>query len=105
MGASHFVVTATPIQVDWTFGDGAAASLAAPLGFGIAYPASSSVRHVHEAQSEKGYAIKARITYRVDWSEMVGGQVVGPYPMGVSALDAIPLTYPVEQAQPELLDV
>ncbi len=105
VGAAHFVVTATPEQVDWSFGDGVGESLAAPSGFGVAYPAQSGVTHVYEAQSESGYTIKARITYRIDWSETVPGHVFGPYPMGVVALDAIPLTYPVEQAQPELLDV
>lgn len=101
----RYVVTATPDRVDWDFGDGTTEALPAPSGLGDPYPTPSSVTHAYAAHSESGYTIAARITYRVQWSELSGDQVFGPYPMGTVTLDSVPLTYPVEQAQPELVDV
>ncbi len=105
VGGADYVVTATPDRVDWSFGDGATASALAPSGFGDAYPTPSTVTHVFGAYSEAGYTITAVITYRAQWSEVVNGRALGPYPLGTFRLDASPLTYAVEQAQPELLDV
>jgi len=39
----------------------------------------------------------------VTWSAMVGGAWAGPYPMSAMTEAARSLTYPVEQAQPELV--
>lgn len=105
VGNVRYLVTATPAQVDWDFGDGASESIPGELGFGEPYPARSSVTHVYGSHRESGYKIKARISYRVAWTEMADGRTYGPYPMGSVVLNADPFTYPVEQAQPELLDV
>lgn len=98
-------VTAQPTSVEWTFGDGARATYAAPDAFGQAFPSTSPVTHLYEAHSEAGYDINAAVVYDVQWSAYVGGSWAGPYPMGTTKLDATPLTYRVMQAQPELLRV
>ncbi len=105
IGGIRYVVTATPAQVVWDFGDGSTLSLPANTGAGDAYPARSPVRHVYERDSAAGYTVRAKVDYRVAWTEVAGGSSFGPYPLGTLALDAAPLDYPVEQAQPELLDV
>jgi hypothetical protein len=35
---------------------------------------------------------------------MVGGHSFGPYPLGIIERAAHPLVYPVQQAQPELVE-
>jgi hypothetical protein len=98
-----YTITATPAGVDWDFGDGTGERFTGPSGFGIAYPRASSVSHVFEAHSQAGYAIHAHVRYDVTWTATVGSRSFGPYPLGTSTLDALPLTYSVEQAQPELI--
>jgi hypothetical protein len=105
LGGSHYLVTATPMGVDWDFGDGTAASLVGASAFGDPYPVHSSVTHVFSSHNQTGYAVKARVRYNVSWSEIAGASRFGPYPMGSIALDVTSLSYPVEQAQPELIDV
>jgi len=56
-----------------------------------------------QAHSRLGYVVGASVSYRVSWSAFVAGSWVGPYPMGSVQRAAVPLVYPVEQAQPEVL--
>jgi len=58
---------------------------------------------VFEAHNQEGYLVKASVRYAVTWSASIAGQRVGPYPMGAFTQAAIPVRYPVEQAQPVLL--
>jgi hypothetical protein len=39
----------------------------------------------------------------VSWTASVNGRTAGPYELGTASLEAQPLSYPVEQAQPELV--
>ena len=103
-GATQYVITATPIGVNWDFGDGHLVRSTDGSGFGRPYPEQSPVAHVYEAHSQDGYAVQARIRYDVSWSAMVGGNSFGPYPLGMIELAAHQLVYPVEQAQPELIE-
>jgi hypothetical protein len=48
--------------------------------------------------------VQAAIRYDVSWSAIVGGRAFGPYPLGSMDLPAHALIYPVEQAQPELVE-
>jgi len=98
-----YVVTAAPIAVDWNFGDGVVETLRAGAGFGLPYPRPSTVAHVFEAQRRVGYQVKASVRYEVTWRAIVSGRAFGPYPLGDIWFDAPALSYPVEQAQPELL--
>ncbi len=98
-----YVVTATPSGATWDFGDGDVASYGAGAGFGVAFPLHSPVAHVFQAHSRLGYVIGATVTYDVSWSARVGTTWVGPYPMGSIDRAAVPLVYPVEQAQPEVV--
>ncbi len=100
----RYVVTATPAGVAWDFGDGVAQSYAGQSAFGSAYPAVSSVTHTYQAHSEPGYSIGALIRYGVTWTAIVGGQASGPHSLGTVELAAHPLVYPVQQAQPVLLE-
>jgi hypothetical protein len=45
------------------------------------------------------------VRYAVSWTATVNGRSNGPYPLGPVALTAIPLVYPVEQAEPVLIEV
>jgi hypothetical protein len=99
-----YVITASPVGVEWDYGDGASDMLWGASGFGQAYPARSAAAHVYEAHSMAGYTVKATLTYSVSWTADVGGTVIGPYPLGTVRLAAAPLAYPVQQAQPELLE-
>ena len=103
-GVTQYVITATPIGVDWDFGDGRLAQSTDSSGFGRPYPQPSPVTHVYEAHSQDGYAVQATIRYDISWTAMVGGNSFGPYPLGRIELAAHPLVYPVEQAQPELIE-
>jgi hypothetical protein len=100
-----YAIIATPMSADWDFSDGAGTMLAGPAGYGQRYPQPSSVTHSYEAHSQAGYAVRAWVRYVVTWTASISGQTVGPYPMDPITQAEIPLTYPVEQAQPELLRI
>ncbi len=102
-GGIDYSITATPTSADWDFGDGARASFGGQPGYGQPYPQRSAVTHVFEAHNQEGYLVKASVRYAVTWSASIAGQRVGAYPMGAFTQAAIPLRYPVEQAQPVLL--
>jgi hypothetical protein len=63
------------------------------------------VTHVFEAHSQSGYLVRASIRYQVTWTASGGGRLFGPFPLGAVSLDAEPLAYAVEQAQPVLVEV
>ena len=98
-----YALTATPSGVDWDFGDGASTRVSGGAGFGRPYPQASSVTHTYEAHNRAGYAVRAAIRYEVSWTATIGGHRFGPYPLGAVDLPARALVYPVEQAQPELI--
>ena len=99
----QYRVTARPVGVEWNFGDGTDGRYQGADAFGVAFPARSPVTHTYEAHSAVGYAVVATVTYEVEWTAHVNGSWIGPYPLGTIGLDAVPLAYRVEQAQPELL--
>ncbi|MEA2655640.1 MAG: hypothetical protein QOI23_1005 [Chloroflexota bacterium] len=98
-----YAVTAVPISAVWDFGDGARAAFRDPSGFGLPYPQASAVTHVYQAHDEAGYRVTAAVTYTVSWTASINGRTAGPYPLGQATVNAKPLVYPVEQAQPELV--
>ncbi len=98
-----YEVTATPVGVDWDFGDGVTLKLDGGEGGGQAYPARSSVTHVYSTFSRSGYLVQADVRYDVSWRALVGGTWLGPYQLGPLTRGAVPLLYPVVQAQPELI--
>jgi hypothetical protein len=100
-----YSITATPSAADWTFGDGMVASFTGARSYGQAYPQQSSVTHVYEAHSHDGYVVQASVHYSMTWTASIAGGRVGPYPMDAMTNAAIPLLYPVQQAQPELLRI
>ncbi len=102
---TDYSITATPRSAAWDFGDGVTASFSGPRGYGRAYPEQSPVTHVYEAHNQAGYIVQASVRYDVSWTAVLGGLRVGPYSMGAFVQAAIPLRYPVEQAQPELLRI
>ncbi len=102
---TDYSITATPRSAAWDFGDGVTASFSGPRGYGRAYPEQSPVTHVYEAHNQAGYIVQASVRYDVTWTAVLGGLRVGPYSMGAFVQAAIPLRYPVEQAQPELLRI
>ena len=104
-GGIDYAITATPISTSWNFGDGGTFLIAGPPGFGLAYPRESSITHLFEAHNQDGYAVQASVRYALTWTATIARQRVGPYPMGALVRAALPLTYPVEQAQPELLRI
>ena len=99
----RYVVTATPLGADWDFGDGAIERVDGSGGFGAAYPLESNVTHAYESHSRQGYSVRAAVRYGVSWTATVGGRTSGPYPLGSIQVQAHPLVYRVEQAQPELV--
>jgi len=99
----RYRVSASPIATTWDFGDGAGGRYSGTPGFGAPFPEQSAVTHVFQAHSRLGYVIAASVAYRVTWSALVGGTWLGPYPMGTIGRAVVPLVYPVEQAQPEIL--
>jgi hypothetical protein len=101
----NYAITATPTSANWDFGVGAGTMLAGPAGYGRRYPQQSSVTHVYEAHSQAGYTVRAWVRYAVMWTASTAGQTIGPYPMDPITQAEIPLNYPVEQAQPELLRI
>ena len=100
-----YLLTATPTGVDWGFGDGGENRYLGSSGFGRAYPEPSTVRHVYEAHSQSGYRVTASIRFEVTWTATFHNRLVGPYPLGVVNVEAEPNQYPVEQAQPELVEI
>ena len=103
VGGTRYTISARPAGVTWAFGDGEVDRFAAGAGFGVPFPAESTVTHMFQADSRLGYVITASVAYVVSWSALVNGVWAGPYPMGTVTRSAVPLTYPVEQAQPEIL--
>ena len=101
---TRYVLTATPLAADWDFGDGSLARIRDASAFGRAYPQTSPITHTYEAHSLAGYIVQATVRYDVSWTAVVGGRSLGPYPLGVVDRAAQPLVYPVEQAQPELIE-
>jgi hypothetical protein len=99
----RYRVTATPSAAAWDFGDGTRATLRGSGAFGRPYPDRSSLTHIYEAHSEPGYLVGARVEYELSWWVLVSGSWQGPYPMPSVSADAVPLRYPVAQAQPELV--
>jgi hypothetical protein len=104
-GGSDYSITATPLSAQWDFGDGAIVDLTGSAGYGRAYPQQSSVTHVYEAHNQLGYPVQASVRYGVTWTASIAGQESGPYPMGTFVQPAVPIRYPVEQAQPELMRI
>jgi len=104
-GGIQYAVTATPVDAQWDFGDGSTGRFTGSDGFGVAYPAPSSVAHEFQADSRSGYSIRASIDYDVTFRALLGGTWLGPYPMGRVTLPATALDYPVRQAQPELVAI
>jgi hypothetical protein len=99
----QYRLTTSPASVGWTFGDGSAAALDAPAGFGQAYPARSPVTHTYERHSAAGYPVTATVTWSVNWWVLSNGTWFGPYLLGTQSSPAATLNYPVRQAQSELL--
>jgi hypothetical protein len=98
-----YTLTATPTGATWDFGDGEGAGFPDESGYGRAYPQTSPVTHVYQAHDQVGYRVKSAVRYSVSWTASVNGRTVGPYSLGTTSIDARPLLYPVEQAQPELV--
>jgi hypothetical protein len=105
LGGYQYRLTASPMSVSWTFGDGSSAALDAPEGFGRAYPARSSIAHAYERHSAGGYPVTAKVTWSVSWSALSGGSWYGPYLLGTLDSVAASLAYPVRQAQTEITAV
>jgi hypothetical protein len=101
----EYVVTAIPVGAGWRFGDGAGDSYPDSSGYGLAYPEASTVTHTYQAHDQAGYGVSSSVRYTVSWTAYVNGRSVGPYPLGTVDLAAAPLRYPVEQAQPELVEL
>src|SRR5439155_350455 len=77
----EYAVTATPVGAQWDFGDGSLAEYAGSDGFGVAYPAQSSIDHEFQTDNRSGYPIRASIAYDVTYRALLGGAWLGPYPM------------------------
>lgn len=99
----RYVITAMPAGATWDFGDGGTAAFPVGAGFGHAYPAPSSVSHAFESDNRSGYTVRASVRYDVSYTALIGDTTFGPNPLGSLELPAAPLTYPVQQAQPELV--
>jgi hypothetical protein len=99
VGGVDYRVVAQPDSVDWDFGDGGTERNA---GFGVAYPAESTIQHRYGGQSETGYRVSAGVRYSDSWWWRSGGSWLGPYPLGSQTVFAREVQYPVRQAQPEL---
>lgn len=100
-----YVLTATPTGTDWDFGDGSRTRFSGDTGFGAPFPAPSPVTHVYQAYDEAGYAVHAAVTYSVSWTASIAGRSFGPYPLASMTVEATPLVYPVQQAQPVLIAI
>ncbi|HEX9099012.1 MAG TPA: hypothetical protein VF956_05950 [Candidatus Dormibacteraeota bacterium] len=104
-GGTDYAITATPVSAAWDFGDGGIADVAGASGYGQPYPQHSTITHVYEAHNQDGYRVGASVRYAVTWTASVPGRGVESHPMGMFVQAAVPLRYPVEQAQPELLRI
>jgi hypothetical protein len=104
-GGTDYAITATPVSAAWDFGDGGVADLTGASGYGRPYPQRSTITHLYEAHSQDGYRVRASVRYAVTWTAGIAGRGTETHPMGVFVLTAVPLRYPVEQAQPELLRI
>ena len=104
-GGIDYAITATPESATWDFGDGGVADLAGASGYGRPYPQPSSVTHVFEAHAQDGYIVRASVRYAVTWTASMAGRSPETHPMGMFVQTALPLRYPVKQAQPELLRI
>jgi hypothetical protein len=104
-GAVRYTITATPVGADWDYGDGGTARFGDRSGFGKAYPEVSQATHTFQAHNQDGYVVRGSIRYEVTWIAESAGRLFGPFPLGAVSLDAAPLAYPVEQAQPVLVEV
>jgi hypothetical protein len=100
-----YVVSAVPTGAAWNFGDGAGARYPNSSGYGQAYPQSSSVTHTYQAHDQAGYLVDSSVQYLVTWTAEIHNHLAGPYPLGSVNLASAPLRYPVEQAQPELVEL
>jgi hypothetical protein len=98
----QYSITATPESTAWAFGDGGSLQLPGAAGYGQAYPQSSSVAWTYEAEAPS-YQVTAVETYAVTWTAQAGGVTYGPYPLGTVDGPPAVLSYPVQQAEPELL--
>ncbi|HXC77584.1 MAG TPA: hypothetical protein VNU19_11080 [Candidatus Acidoferrum sp.] len=98
-----YTLTAVPIGAAWNFGDRSGAIFFDASGFGTPYPEESAVAHVYQADDEAGYRVESTVSYSVSWTVTINGRRVGPYPLGTAIVNARPLLYPVEQAQPEVV--
>jgi len=98
-----YALTAVPSHASWDFGDGDTAQYSDSSGYGKEYPQPSSVKHTYEAHDQAGYRVRSAVQYEVTWTASIEGRRLGPYPLGTMGLDALPLRYSVEQAQPELI--
>jgi hypothetical protein len=104
-GGIDYAITATPDSATWDFGDGGVADLAGASGYGRPYPQPSSVTHVFQAHTQDGYIVRASVRYVVTWTASMEGRSPETHPMGMFVQTALPLRYPVKQAQPELLRI
>ena len=104
-GGNDYAITATPQSATWDFGDGGIADLVGPSGYGRPYPQPSSITHVFEAHAQDGYIVRASVRYAVTWTATMAGRSPETHPMGIFVETALPLRYPVKQAQPELLRI
>jgi len=104
-GGIDYTITATPESATWDFGDGSVADLAGASGYGRPYPQPSSITHVFEAHAQDGYIVRASVRYAVTWTASMAGRNPETHPMGMFVQTALPLRYPVKQAQPELLRI
>jgi hypothetical protein len=101
----HYRVKAVPTGAEWNFGDGNGAHYDGSTGYGNPYPVRSSVTHTYQAHDQIGYRVRSSVRYAVTWTALIQGRWVGPYSLGTTNMDAIALSYPVQQAQPELVDL
>jgi hypothetical protein len=100
-----YAITATPLSAAWDFGDGGVADHRGASGFGRPYPQPSSITHIFEAHDQSGYIVQASVRYAVTWTPSILGRNAETHPMGMFVQAAVPLRYPVKQAQPELLRI
>jgi hypothetical protein len=100
-----YIVKAVPTGGEWDFGDGAGGRYTDSSGYGRPYPQPSSVTHTYQAHNQAGYSVEASVRYEVTWTAVIHNRSVGPYALGTVSVNARPLRYPVEQAQPELVQL
>jgi hypothetical protein len=101
---TDYAITATPVSTAWDFGDGGGVDVVGASAYGRPYPQRSTITHVFEAHRQQGYEVQASVRYAVTWTASVAGHIE-THPMGAFVQTAVPLRYPVEQAQPELLRI